>query len=276
MAAQSFPAPRAAPGPLAGRAAVRDPLDEADTLAGRWLGSVFYPASDGQPMADNSSQAEAMVTATRDLQTRFRAAFVTTDILVYYQPGVVEARVAPDVLVAFGVGRHHRSSYIVWDEGKPPDWVLEVASPSTVEKDLEEKRAIYEALKVPEYWLFDPRGGTLLGGPPPLQGLRLRHGKYQPIEPRLEGNLWLLRSEALRLDIRAEGKLLRFRDVASGEDLRHQEEEQQRAERAEYRAEREAAGRLAAERCAVAERQAAEAQITALEAKVRALESRHR
>ena len=267
MAAQSFPATRTAPVPLAGRAAVRDRVNGADTLAGRWLGGVFYPASDGQPMADNSSQAEAMVTATRDLQTRFRAAFVTTDILVYYRPGVVEARVAPDVLVAFGVGRHHRSSYIVWDEGKPPDWVLEVASPSTVEKDLDEKRAIYEALQVPEYWLFDPRGGTLLGGPPPLQGLRLRDGKYKPIEPRLEGNLWLLRSEALRLDIRGEGKLLRFRDAESGEDLRHQEEEAAARRAAEQRAEH------AAQRAA-AERQAAQRRMAALEARVRELEGR--
>ena len=224
-----------------------------DGPAGRWLDGVFYPASDGQPMADNSSQAAAMMTAAKDLQTHYPHAFVTTDMLLYYERGVVDRRTAPDVLVAFDVGSDHRSSYVVWEEGKPPDWVLEVASRSTVAKDVEEKGDIYQTLRVPEYWLFDPEGGVLPAGQPRLQGMRLCHGEYVPIQPWIEGGQRLLRSEALGLDVRAEGKLLRFRDPVAGEDLLHQDEEKARADRetairqAETaRADREAAARVAA------------------------------
>ena len=73
-----------------------------DGPAVRWLEGVFYPASDGQPMADNSSQAVAMMTAALDLRTHFPHAFVTVDMLLYYCRGVVRRRTAADVLAAFG------------------------------------------------------------------------------------------------------------------------------------------------------------------------------
>ena len=92
----------------------------------------------------------------------------------------------------------------------------------------------------------------LPAGGPSLQGLRLCRGKYVAIEPRFEGGRRLLRSEALGLDVGAEGRLLRFREVASGEDLLHQAEEKARGDReaaarqaATARADREAAARVA-------------------------------
>ena len=238
-----------------------------DGPAGRWLDGVFYPASDGQPMADNSSQAAAMMTAAKDLQTHYPHAFVTTDMLLYYERGVVDRRTAPDVLVAFDVGRRKRSSYIVWDEGKPPDWVLEVASPGTVNKDVGEKVDIYQTLLVPEYWLFDPEGDVLPAGQPRLQGMRLCHGEYAPIQPWIEGGRRLLRSEALGLDVRAEGELLRFRDPVTGEDLLHQDEEKATRQAETARADREAAARMAETRRA----NEAQARIAELEADNRRL-----
>ena len=168
------------------------------------------------------------------------------------------------VLVAFDVGSGHRSSYVVWEEGKPPDWVLEVASRSTVDKDVEEKGDIYQTLRVPEYWLFDPEGGVLPAGQPRLQGMRLCHGEYVPIEPWIEGGRRLLRSESLGLDVCAEGRLLRFRDPATGEDLLHQDEEKARADREAARADQEAAARMAAL-----------AKVAELEATVRQLQRRN-
>ena len=63
-------------------------------------------------------------------------------------------------------GNAQRSSYFVWEEGKPPDWVLEVASPSTQKKDLDDKRRKYAEMGVPEYWLFDPKGDVYPRGTP--------------------------------------------------------------------------------------------------------------
>jgi Uma2 family endonuclease len=43
-----------------------------------------------------------------------------------------------------------------------PDWVLEVISDSSVEKDSEKLRTAYHRAGVAEYWLIDARGGDLV------------------------------------------------------------------------------------------------------------------
>ena len=104
-------------------------------------------------------------------------------------------------------GTGNRSSYKVWEERKPPDWVLEVASPGTQTNDRGDQLDDYAAMGVPEYWLFDPSGDVFPRGTPRLQGLRLAGGKYQPLESRLEDGERMIRSKALRLDVRVEGWL---------------------------------------------------------------------
>ena len=64
----------------------------------------------------------------------------------------------PDLLVAFDVDPelYHRSNgYVISEQGKPPDFVLEVASASTAAEDLGPKRDDYAAFGIPEYWRFD-------------------------------------------------------------------------------------------------------------------------
>ena len=219
---------------------------------------ALYPCSDGKPMSDNMRQSRAILNATGDLGVARPDALVAADILVYPQQGNPKNRIAPDVLVAFGLGAHDRSTYLVWQEGKPPDWVLEVASPSTAARDLDAKRHAYAAMAVPEYWLFDPQGDLFPPGTPRLQGLTLVRGEYEPLAARLTGGARTIRSRALGLDLRAEGKLIRFRDPVTGEDVRHQDEAEAAARREAARAEQEAArARQATER---AEREAARAR----------------
>lgn len=43
-----------------------------------------------------------------------------------------------------------------------PDWVIEILSKSTAEKDLKEKFKLYEHAGVQEYWIVHPREGTIL------------------------------------------------------------------------------------------------------------------
>ena len=259
----------------AAQAALNVPVDEA-----------FYPSSDGKPMAENMWQSEAILNAVVDIQKARPEALVAADILVYPQEGNRDYSVAPDVLVAFGLGKHQRSSYFVWAEGKPPDWVLEVASRSTWKRDLNEKRRAYAAMGVREYWLFDARafsreregrprakkGGAYRGSTPPLQGLALADGEYRPLEARLVDGERTIRSEVLGMDVRADEMLLRFRDVATGRDVRHWPERDAEAERAEARAARETARRLAAEvqsKRDNAARLAAQARVAELEAALR-------
>ena len=151
------------------------------------------------------------------------------------------------------------------EEGKPPDWVLEVATPSTASKDLNFKRRAYAAMGVPEYWLFDPKGDVFPAGQPRLQGLALSDGGYVRLAPRLADGVTMIRSGVLGLDLRAEGEFIRMRDPATKEDILHQSELKALAERetarrkdAETHAEREAARRKGAEARAKREAERAE------------------
>ena len=76
----------------------------------------------------------------------------------------------PDLLIAFNADLEaHRSSngYIISEQGKPPDFVLEIASESTGKVDTGRKRRDYANMGIPEYWRFDETGdhhGTRLAG----------------------------------------------------------------------------------------------------------------
>ena len=181
--------------------------------------------------------------------------------------------------MALGLGTHNRSSYFVWAEGKPPDWVLEVASPGTQADDRGVKRRRYAAIGVPEYWMFDPKGDVYPPGTPRLQGLKLVDGEYRALPPQIAEGGRTIRSEVLGLDIRVEGELLRFRDPATGRDIPHRaevvaagERAKAAAKRAEAQAKREAEQRKAAE--AKAEREAARAEQEAARARQEAARAR--
>ncbi len=143
--------------------------------------------------------------------------------------------------------------YAIDRQGKAPDFVLEVASPSTGRADYTDKRRDYERFGVTEYWRFDPSGGEYHDAA--LAGDRLVDGVYESIvietldDDRLRGY-----SEALGLYVCWEAGMLRFFDLVSESYLDTHEEEraarmaaQARANTAEARAEEERTGRVAAE-----------------------------
>ena len=87
----------------------------------------------------------------------------------------------PDLLVAFDVDpAAYRASnaYVITEQGKSPDIVLQIASPSTWREDAGPKRDDYAAIGVGEYWRFDATGRY--GGR--LHGERLVNGEYFPID----------------------------------------------------------------------------------------------
>ena len=243
---------------------------------------VFYPSSDGKPMAENTWQSEVIRHAAGEISVMHPDALVAMDVLVYPERGNQYNSIAPDVLVALGLGMGRRSSYKVWEEGKPPDWVLEVASPSTEENDRCSKRDDYAAMGVQEYWLFDPKGDVFPAGTPRLRGLTLDDGEYQPLESRIEDGVRMIHSKVLGLGVRAERDLLRFWDRATRRDVRRHREEaaarataEARADREAARAEREAA--RAGQEAARADREAAtrataQARVAELEAELRRLQ----
>ena len=202
----------------------------------RAAAEIEYPSSDGKPLAENDAQLAAILYAIGALRVRYAArqdVYVSGDLLVYYKEGNPRASVAPDVFVVFGVPDRMRMSYRVWEEGKGPDFVLEVASPGTWREDMGPKRGVYARLGVKEYWLYDPMGAHLK---PALRGYRLAGERYerQPLVESVDGTLSLY-SETLDLDLRAKSGKMRFRDPETGLNLLAHEEEHARAEAAEAR-----------------------------------------
>ncbi len=146
----------------------------------------------------------------------------------------------------FGAGKERRLTYRLWEEGKAPDFVLEVASRNTWREDEGTKREVYERLGVREYWQYDPTG-EYLGTE--LKGARLSGGRYEAQSvTRTEDGVLTLSSEVLGLTLSAQrGGELRFHDPATGVDLLSHREEHVRADQESARAEREGAARRAAE-----------------------------
>ena len=183
--------------------------------------AVDYPSSDGKPLAENDAQLHAILYAVGALRVYYAAradVYVSGDLLIYYEEGNPRVSVVPDAFVVFGVEDRVRMSYKVWEEGKGPDFVLEVASPNTWREDVGPKRSTYAGLGVEEYFLYDPTGEHLT---PRLQGYRLAGGAYGRV-PEVESmeRTLMLRSEVLGLELRAQaGGEMRFHDPVRGEDL---------------------------------------------------------
>ena len=233
---------------------------------------VEYP--EGRWVAPSVAHGDAVEQATGALRYHFREhedVLVAMELVVYYRRGNNRVWLQPDVQVVHRVGRGGRSVFKVWEEGKPPDFVLEVASPSTAGKDAQHKVGEYASLGVREYWRLDPVGELMAR---PLEGYVARAGGYEPAPAlAIEGRTWL-RSEVLGLELRGEwrerGTVLVFRDPRTGEEWASAaERERQAIER-----EREAAEQRA--RDAERERQAAERRANAADERVRALEERLR
>ena len=116
----------------------------------------------------------------------------------------------------------------MWEVGKPPDWVLEIASPSTARVDLGIKRDIYASIGIGEYWRFDASGGQYYGEP--LVGEFLQDGEYRRFEMLTSGDgvVWG-HSPVLQLDIYSGDIRLQYFDPVRGEWLRDLKETQCRA-----------------------------------------------
>jgi Uma2 family endonuclease len=227
---------------------------------------IHYPSSDGQPVAESDFQPHPLLYAVTTLRTHFQDradVYVAGNMFIYYEEGNPEAVVAPDVFVVLGTTKRDRVSYMLWEEPKGPDFVLEITSRSTRTRDQGPKRGTYAFLGVREYFQYDPTHDYLV---PALQGARLVAGSYQALPPTtLPNGTFVLHSDVLGLDLRLEEGTLRFYDPVTGQKLlSHAEIEQ--ALRAAEQARREAEARAGREEAA---RQAAEARIAELEARLR-------
>ena len=220
---------------------------------------VFYPETDGMPLPDGFYQADHLYDLIAMLKMFFRLrddVVVSGDIFIYYVEGNPHLTVAPDCFVLLGGNVQSlwdNNTYLLWEVGKAPDFVLEIGSPSTWRNDLRDKRNLYASLGVGEYWMFDPSGGEHYGFA--LRGERLVDGEYRSLEMRegMDGGVWGY-SATLNLEFHWEDGSLRLYDPVgerwlqtSGELAEARVTAEARAESAEARVENERLARVAAE-----------------------------
>ena len=207
--------------------------------------TIFYPDADGKPMAVSDLHRRILTHTLQALDAHFEQqpeVYVSGDILMYYVEGDPRKSVSPDVLVAFGLGKKDRQTYLVWVEGKSPDFAMEFSSKTTYDKDLTDKMELYASLGIQDYFLYDAEGLYL---PSPLIGFTLVDGVYVPLSGDRDGGL---HSAVLGLDFHVGDVGLGLYDPVVGAWLQtpaesasaRAEQEAERADTAEVHAEQEA------------------------------------
>ncbi len=105
--------------------------------------------------------------------------FMSGNMFMYYSMAQVRNRdfMGPDFFAVVGVPKGERKSWVVWEEGKGPDVVIELLSESTAVYDQTTKKQLYlEKMRVPEYFWYDPFDSEN------WSGFRLKGSGYEPIQ----------------------------------------------------------------------------------------------
>lgn len=171
---------------------------------------VFYPSTDGEPLAETFVHLYAILTVLEVLKQYLsgQQATVLSNQFLYYIPGNPRARVAPDVMVILNVEPGGRDHYKIWEEGAAPSVVFEMTSSSTQATDAGFKKQLYAHLGVQEYWLFDPKQEWQEQS---LRGYTLVGEEYQAIAN--------FQSEVLGLRLEVADQLIHFYRLDTGAKL---------------------------------------------------------
>jgi Uma2 family endonuclease len=239
-------------------------------------GEEQLPHSDGVPMESERHRLQLeLLIETLGLHWKDRPdGYVGGNMFVYFSLRHIkdEDFRGPDFFAVLGVPKRERKSWVVWEEDKGPDVVIELLSESTEAIDKGEKKRVYQdQLRVPEYFWYDPFDGE-------LAGFALRESRYRPLKPDRAGRLkssvlglWLRRWEGRYRDVPAvwlrwaseHGELL---PTEAEQEKARAEQEKARAEQEKARAEQEKAR---AEQAEAGLRQAQEALAAEAEARRR-------
>jgi Uma2 family endonuclease len=138
------------------------------------------PCDDGVPMETqrHKLQMDILIDALFPWLAAREDGYVGGNMFVYFSAAQLKSEDfrGPDFFAVLGVPKGERKSWVVWQEGKAPDVVIELLSESTAQQDKTEKKAIYQdRLRVPEYFWYDPFN------PEDWAGFILRDGNYEPL-----------------------------------------------------------------------------------------------
>jgi Uma2 family endonuclease len=147
------------------------------------------PCDDGVPMETQRHKWQMdLLIDTLGLWLEPQAeGYVNGNMFIYFSRAQVKNQdfKGPDFFVVLGVPKRERKSWVVWEEEKAPDVVIELLSDSTASQDKLEKKQIYQdKLRVSEYFWYDPFN------PEDWAGFALRDGLYEPLPANEQG--WLI------------------------------------------------------------------------------------
>lgn len=205
---------------------------------------VIFPPSDlysDEPPLESELHLRQIILLLSCLEGLWRDRndfYAAGNLTIYYSQNKrkIEDFRGPDFFVVLDTERKTRKSWVVWaEDGKYPNFIVEILSDSTANTDRDLKKKLYQdTFRTPDYFWFDPYSLE-------FAGFHLLDGKYQPLSPNNQGHLW---SQQLGLYLGIEQGLLRF-FTSEGELVPTPEEEaeseRQQREIAEQRAERLAA-----------------------------------
>jgi Uma2 family endonuclease len=199
------------------------------------------PFDDGVPMETqrHKFQMDLLLDALYPWFEAREDGYANGNMFVYYSLDQVKNQdfKGPDFFVALGVPKRERKSWVSWVEGKTPDVVIELLSPSTAAIDKGEKKLIYQnQMNVSEYFWYDPFD------PNDWAGFQLQGSLYQPIPLNAQGqmlcqtlDLVLVRWEGCYKGV--EAVWLRWASLAGTLLLTGEEQAQRQAEQAQRQAE---------------------------------------
>ena len=146
------------------------------------------PCDDGMPMETprHGFQMWLLIDALQGwLKARGRG-FAGGNMFLYYSLEQIRHRdfMGPDFFVALDVPLGERKSWVVWEQGRTPDLVVELLSDSTARYDKTGKKELYaQRVRVPEYYWYDPFNPT------DFAGFTLVGDRYQPLRPDARGRI---------------------------------------------------------------------------------------
>jgi len=136
------------------------------------------PDEDGVPMETERHKKQMDLLVDSLAPWLGKRGYVGANMFVYFSLKQLknEEFKGPDVFVTLGLGNRERKSWVVWEEGKSPDVVIELLSKKTAKSDKTSKKDVYQnQLKVAEYFWFDPYN------PNDFQGFKLFQGVYEQL-----------------------------------------------------------------------------------------------
>jgi len=140
------------------------------------------PCDDGVPMETqrHKLQMDLLIDALYPWLEQRDNGYVGGNMFIYYSAAQVKNQdfKGPDFFAVLNVPKVERKSWVVWEEGKAPDVIIELLSESTATQDKTVKKEIYQnQMRVPEYFWYDPFH------PEDWAGFTLVNGNYQSLQP---------------------------------------------------------------------------------------------